>query len=502
MHSSFDSLGSLSPEEKRRLLAQLMREKSKRTKTVPLSFAQQRLWFLDQLEPESVVYNIGLAARIKSKVQVRVLERSMRELVRRHESLRTTFSVREGTPLQVIHPQPTVALPFCDLRGLTEAEQLASALQLFRQDTQRPFQLSIGPLLRSTLLCLNDEQYALLLSMHHIILDAWSLTILMHELVSLYEAFVQGRPSPLKPLPLQYADFALWQRNWLQGEVLQAHLDYWKRQLNNATPLELPTDYPRPTVSNHRGADHTFMLPLELSNELLALSRQQGMSLFMLLLTAFQILLYRSTGQTDIVVGSDIANRTHMETEGLIGFFVNLLALRARVDGTFSFRSLLHQVRTMVLDAYTYQHLPFAMLVEHLHIGRERRQMPLAQVLFVLQNAPRTTTNEAGMKLELLPAETTTARFDLAMFMQEGSAGISGTAVYSTELFKRETVVALVHRFEVLLHSIVERPDVSIDLLDLYTPTEKDALAEEKNAQRKARKRTLKQAKGKEIEIV
>jgi hypothetical protein len=355
----------------------------------PVSFAQQRLWFLDQFEPSSAVYNIPAAVRITGLLNVAALEQSLNEIVQRHETLRTTFSAVQGEPMQVINPTLALTLAVTDLQQLPEAKREAEVRRLAGQEARRPFDLSQGPLLRATLLRLGEKDHVLLLTMHHIVSDGWSMGVLFREVSVLYEAFATGEPSPLSELPIQYADFAVWQRQWLQGEVLEKQLDYWRKQLEAAPPLlELLTDRPRPTIQAYRGARQALILPPSLTEALKALSLREEVTLFMMLLAGFKTLLYRYTGQGDIIVGSPIANRNRVEIEGLIGFFVNTLVLRTDLSENPTFRQLLRRVREVCLEAYAHQDLPFEKLVEELQPERNLGYSPLFQVMFILQNAP------------------------------------------------------------------------------------------------------------------
>ncbi|HEX8349346.1 MAG TPA: condensation domain-containing protein, partial [Hymenobacter sp.] len=343
-----------------------------------LSFAQARLWFLEQLEPGSGAYNIPAAVRLTGSLDVATLEQSLNEIVQRHEALRTTFRMVSGETIQVIAPVKALTLQLVDLRDLPEATQEASVERLATESAQQPFDLAIGPLLRAKLLHLNEAEHVLLLTMHHIVSDGWSMGVMIRELAALYEAFSTGKPSPLPQLPIQYADFAHWQRQWLQGEVLAAQLSYWQQQLAGAqTVLELPTDRPRPTVQTFRGATQFLALPEPLSQKLKSLSQRSGVTLFMTILAAFQTLLYRYTGQEDICIGSPIANRNRSETEGLIGFFVNTLVLRTDMSENPSFQELLGRVREVALGAYAHQDLPFEQLVEALQPERNLSHHPL-----------------------------------------------------------------------------------------------------------------------------
>jgi amino acid adenylation domain-containing protein len=464
---------------------------------LPLSFAQQRLWFLDQLQPGNTAYNIPNAVRLSGKLDILALERSVQELVRRHESLRTTFHTHEGQPIQVIRPVEALYVRVVELSELLPEEREAEALRLAQQEARRSFDLTDGPLLRTLLLRVSGDEHVFLFTMHHIISDGWSMGVFVRELSTLYNAFVEGQPSPLPQLPIQYADFAAWQRQWLQGPVLEAQLAYWSRQLSKITPLNLPADHPRPAVQSYRGASYTFGLPTHLSEALKTLSRQEGATLFMTLLAAFQTLLARYSGQSDIVVGTDTASRTRIETEALIGFFINVLVLRTDVSGTPTFRELLTRVRGTVLGAYAHQDTPFEMLVERLQPKHSLDRMPLVQVLFVLQNMPLSHSDLSGLALRSFRNETTTAKFDLAVFLFEGTQGLRGGVTYSTDLFEASTIATMMSRFEVLLHNLVTSPDTPINLVDFYTEAEKIQQAKEKKEHRKQ----LQMSRGERIDL-
>jgi acyl carrier protein len=317
----------------------------------PLSFAQQRLWFIDQLDPGNSVYNFPAAVRLTGPLDLAALKKSLNEIVRRHEVLRTTFVTVDGHPGQVISLTSTVALPLVDLRELSEAERETEVQRLAIEEARRPFDLAKGPLLRASLLQLGEQEYVGLLTMHHIVSDGWSTGVLIREIAIIYQAALAGRASPLPDLPIQYADFAHWQRQWLRGETLKIQLDYWQRQLSGAAQLELSTDHPRRPVQTHRGAHQALALPNNVTERLKTLSRQQGVTIFMSLVAAFKVLLHRYTGQDDIIVGTPIANRNRLEIEGLIGFFVNTLVLRTDLSGNPSFKELLRRVREVCLGA-------------------------------------------------------------------------------------------------------------------------------------------------------
>src|SRR5581483_5862777 len=334
-----------------------------RAAPLPLSFAQQRLWFVDQLNPGNTAYLMPAIWQLSGALNTGALESSVQALIQLHESLRTTFHISQqttslvqaGQPVQIIHPAGTFLLPLLDLSELPPEKRENEARRLATQEVQRPCDLVQGPLLRVTLLQLEAQEHLLLLTLHHIIADGWSMLVLQRDLTTLYRAFSSGQPSPLRPLPIQYADFSQWQRQWLRDEVLETQLAYWWRRLAGVPALKLPIDYSRPAVQRFKGASHAFVLPQELSSKLATLSRQEGATLFMTLLAAFQVLLYRYTGQEDLVLGTDSANRNRAETEGIIGFFINLLVLRTDVSGKPSFREVLHRVRETVLGAYMHQ---------------------------------------------------------------------------------------------------------------------------------------------------
>ncbi|MFP4099127.1 amino acid adenylation domain-containing protein [Coleofasciculus sp.] len=446
-----------------------------------LSFAQQRLWLLEQLQPNSGIYNTPAAVRLVGELNVTVLEQSFNEIVRRHEGLRTTFSQTDGQPVQVITPALNLSLPIIDICDCSETAREAEVQRLARQEAQRPFNLVQGPLLRYTLLRLDEKEHVLLFTIHHIVSDGWSIGVLVRELAALYEAFCDTQPSPLPELPIQYADFAVWQRQWLQGEVLEAQLAYWKQQLGGNLPvLQLPTVRPREEVKTNRGATQSFLIPANLSKALQALSHQEEVTLFMTLLAAFQVLLQRYTHQDDIVVGTDVANRNRAEIEPLIGFFVNLLVLRTDLSGNPSFRELLKRVREVALGAYAHQDLPFDKLVDALQPKRKSSHTPLFQVLFVLQNAPMPPLELPGLTLSLLEVDNEIARFDLVLFLTETDQGIEGKWQYHADLFEAATINRMSDQLETLLKNIVAQPDARINTLEMTTETEKEQQAVKK----------------------
>ncbi|MBJ6766250.1 non-ribosomal peptide synthetase, partial [Myxococcaceae bacterium JPH2] len=377
-------------------------------------------------------------------LDVEALERSFEALVQRHEALRTTFRMLDGSPVQVISSQGELVLRRMDLSGHSEASRSSVAERVAREESQRPFDLSRGPLLRATLLTLSDREHVLVLVMHHIVSDGWSMGVLVREVVSLYEAFLQGHASPLPDLALQYADFAVWQRSWLRDEVLDAELEYWRNQLHGAPPaLTLPTDRPRPAIQRFRGESTPLSWPLSLWNAIKALAHEENATPFMVLLAAFQAVLSRYSGQDDVSVGTAIANRTRGETEGLIGFFVNTLVLRARLARDMTFRELVAQARDVTLGAYAHQDVPFEKLVEELQPVRDSARSPLFQVMFVMQNAPMATVRLPGLVLEPVEQSGTTSKFDLTLGLEEGDSGLRGELEYDSDLFDGETVEGL-----------------------------------------------------------
>jgi hypothetical protein len=381
---------------------------------VPLSFAQERLWFLDQLEPGLAVYNLPFALRLRGPLQVSALERSLQEILRRHESLRTTFPAKTGRPRQVVGGEKAFRLTVCDLRKLPLGAREAEARKLAVTEAQRPFELSHDLLLRASLFRLGEDDHLLLLTLHHIAFDGWSLGILCRELGVLYSAYSAGTPSPLTDLPLQYADFAVWQRSWMQGELLAQQLAYWRERFAGAPAvLEFPTDHPRPPLQSYRGARAAALFEPQLAQALEALSRREGVTLFMTLLAAFKTLLFRYSGQETVVVGCPFAGRNRAELEGLMGFFLNTLALRTDISHEQTFRELLRQVRKGVLEAHAHQDLPFEKLVAELRPERSLSYSPLFQVMFQLRN-PNDVVEIAGLRIDTVEIEHGVAPFDLA----------------------------------------------------------------------------------------
>jgi len=488
-----DRLAGLSPE-KRALLT--MRLKKKRAGSAdkqaitrradgdsyPISFAQQRLWFLDQFEPNSSFYNVPTAIRLTGPLEVDALEQSLNEVISRHEVLRATFSTENGSPVQIIHPEMILKLPVADLRHLPETEREAEVLRLATMEAQRPFDLGRGPLVRSGLLWIDEEEYIVLLTIHHIAFDGWSTGVLVQEVAALYEAITHRLPPPLADLPIQYADYSSWQRLSLQGEVLDAQLSYWKDRLGDRPSiLELPTDRPHPPVQTYRGAYYKFEISRDLTNRLKSLSRQEDVTLYITLLAAFQTLLYRYTGQTDICVGSPIANRNRREIEGLIGLFTNMLVMRSDLSGDPDFRKLLHKVREVALGAQAHQEIPFEMLVDELQVERNMSHSPLFQVALVYQNAPMGDLKLGDMTMSIIETDVGTVKLDLSLVIEEGENTLTGTFRYNTDLFDRTTIVRMLEHLHSLMEAIVTDPDQRISELPLMRDTEKERLLEQWN---------------------
>lgn len=443
----------------------------------PLSFAQQRLWFLYQLEPQSAAYNQSMAWKLEGRLDVTALERSLNEIIRRHEILRTTFGCVDGQPVQRIATALTVRPARWDLGDLDEDQRVTELLRLIEQETRRPFDLEQGPLLRVGLARLAEEVHVLMFAAHHIVFDGWSCGVFVSDLVALYKAFSAGLSSPLPDLPIQYSDYAVWQRKWLDSEILEQQMDYWRKQLNGSPPLlNLPTDRPRSELYNREGATFRFVIPSDVSQKLYALSRKQNVTLFMLLATAFNVLLHCYTRQHDISIGIPVANRTRAELEGLIGFFVNTLVLRTNLSGNPRFTDLLSQVCKVCLEAQTYQDLPFEKLVEELQPERTASHTPLFQVVFAMNTTPSPQLELPGLEFSELTVERSEMTFDLILDISEKETGLHGQVVYSSTLFDRVRIEKLVSHFQILLESIVANPEVRLGDISLVTPDERRQL--------------------------
>jgi amino acid adenylation domain-containing protein/non-ribosomal peptide synthase protein (TIGR01720 family) len=442
-----------------------------------LSFGEERLWFLDQLQPGDASYVVPWPIYLTGPLDGAALRRALSEVVRRHEILRTTYGVVGARPVVVIHPPSELVVEEASLTMLPAEQRVAAARAAIAAETARPFDLAAGPLFRARLLVLGDEDHVLLLAMHHIVTDGWSMGVLDREIATLYAAFSRGEPSPLADLAIQYADHAAWQRAWLSGDVLDAQLAYWKAHLAGAPrALDLPTDRPRPPVQTYRGARRGFVAPEALARAASELSRREGVTLFMTLLAAFEALLHRLTGQVDVVVGTPIASRTRPETEGLIGFFVNTVVLRVGVDAGASFRALLGRAREAALGAYAHQEMPFERLVQELSPERDPSRSPLFQVMFMLQNVPRAATALPGVKRRELGAPTVTAKFDLQLSAVEGPSGLSFSVDYNVDLFDAATIDRLGASYLTLLEGAVADPARLVGELPLLPESERRAL--------------------------
>jgi amino acid adenylation domain-containing protein/non-ribosomal peptide synthase protein (TIGR01720 family) len=444
---------------------------------LPLSFAQERLWFIQQMMPESAAYNVESPVRIRGRLDARALERALDEVERRHEALRTTFTMNAQQPVQVVAAWKRRPLPRVDLSGLPDEQREGAAEEWARQESFRPFDLVRGPVLRRLLLRLGEQDHVLLLTLHHVVADGWSMGLLVHEVVTLYLAFVRDRPPALPELEIQYADFALWQRGWLRGEVLATQLKYWKEQLAAAPVLtQLPADRPRPSTQSFEGAHLPFRLAKALTARLEDLGRRHGATLFMTLLAAFKVLIARYADHGDVVVGTPVANRTRAETEPLIGCFVNILALRSGAAGHLAFGEFLRRVRDVTLDAQAHQDLPFEKLVDELQPERNLSYTPFFQVVFSLGNAPVRPLELPELTLRPFRLDNPTSKFDWVLMMQETAEGLGGSFGYRNDLFDRSSIARAVSHYRTLLRSIVADPDASLRELPLISAAERHQL--------------------------
>ncbi len=448
----------------------------------PLSLGQQQMWLLAQLAPDSPVYNECVTIHLPGPLDGAALEQSFNEIIRRHEAWRTSFPLVDGQPIQMIHPPSTRTLPMVDLRYLPETEREAEARRLATEDARILFDLAHGPLLRATLMRLGDAEHRLFLTLHQIIFDGVSLYwVFLPELRALYESFLSGKPSPLPDLPIQYADFAVWQRQWLQGDMLADQLAYWKQQLADApTVLKLPTDRPHPPVQTYRGSMRPFALSKRLTDSIKALSRQEGVTQFVALLAAFNTLLYRYTGQDDLLIGTSTAGRKRSEIQGLMGFFLNTLVLRTNLSGNPTFRELLVRVREVTNSAFAYEDVPFEYLVKELHPERNLALSPLFQVMLTLE--PPLPVLPSAWTLTQMDVETDTAKFDLYLELDDRPEGLIGRFEYSTDLFDAATIDRMVRHWQTLLEGIVADPERRLSELPLLTETERHRILVEWNA--------------------
>lgn len=455
------------------LVSLIQQEKNTNTSDFPLSLAQQGLWFIHQLNPDTATYNIPVVINLKGSVNQTILQECLNEIVRRHEVLRTSFTLNDGQPVQVINQAEPLNLFFEDLRSLPESERSGAIRCLTAEFIQEPFDLSSKSLIRAKFAQISDKKYHLIIVLHHIVADGWSIGIFIKELVRLYDAYSKNEVPQLLELPIQYRDFLNWQRKSIDSERTQPLLTYWKQKLQGElNVLNLPTDRPRSAVQTFKGAIAKLVLPQTLRKELKDLSRQQGVTLFMTLLTAFKILLYRYTGQTDIIVGSPIANRNKAEIEQLIGFFVNVLVLRTELSDELSFQELLARVKSTALEAYVHQNLPFEKLVEELQPNRDLSYNPLFQAMFVLQNVPIPDLDLPDVSVSYEEAYNGTSKFDLTLFMEDSQEGLVATCEYNTDLFNANTINRMLGHFQTLLSSIVTDSQQCISELPLLTPPE------------------------------
>jgi amino acid adenylation domain-containing protein len=466
----------LSAQEKRQLLAELLEEKLKKGKSVyPLSYTQRAMWLVHQIAPET--YNIPVAIRLKGILNLKLFEQSIREIIRRHETLRTTFTVVDEQPMQVIRSSTPFQFPIIDLQTLPTDSKEAEMQRLISEEALKPFDLVNGPLLRTSLLRLGEEENIFLLTMHHIVSDASSVGLFFQELQVLYAAFSDGVPSPLPELPIRYVDFAQWQHGWMEEEKLERSLDYWKKQLSPPLPvLNLPKDYMRPRTQAFKGASLSSILGESLSHQLNELGRQEDCTLFMVLLAAFSVLLYRLTEQSDILVGVPIAGRNRKEFEGMIGLFINTLVIRNDLYGNPSFRELIRRVRKVALNAYANQELPFEKLLEVLQPKRDTSQTPIFQVFLNMLPINEDKVNFSGLKAEFISRQDVEAKFDLTLYVTKQNKQVRLNFVYNIDLFSRERMEEMLRQLEWLLNQIAQSPDHSIDNYSLLTPHARQVL--------------------------
>lgn len=468
-------IANLSPEKRELLIRSIQSRKGEVSSTtitarrrdgnkIPVSFAQHRLWFLYRLEPESCAYNMAGALRARGTLNIPALERTLNEIIRRHENLRTTFREVEDQPVQVIAPEATLPLKHIDLQYLPEEEREREAVRLAYAEAHTPFDLACGPLIRATLIHLGPEDFAWLWTMHHIICDGWANALLIEEIVTLYEAFILDQRSPLPDLPIQYADFALWQHEYLQGSVLEKHLGYWKQQLGNDLPsLNLPTDFPRPAFLTDRGDLKLSTVEKAQADVLRQFCQQERVTLFAVVLAAIQSLCHAYTGQEDIVIGTDVANRNRIETEGIIGFFINQLVLRTSFKSQPDFREVIRRAWNVALGAYAHQDLPFDLLVRELNPKRDPSRTPLFQVKFVLQNTPTPELKLPGLSIKPLLVDNHTSKFDILFNMQEEDGKLVLATIYNTDLFTSSTIDRFVRHLEFTFTTMVAHPDLTMD---------------------------------------
>ncbi len=490
MDNIIQKFSKLSPE-KQKLMQLLLKEQniditefrilpvSRNTNRFQLSYVQQRIWFLEQLEPGIPLYNNPAALMLKGKLNVAAMQRALLEMSRRHEVLRTTFASEKGKPVQIIHPELKLNLEQLDFSRQTPEQREKELKKIADKAARAPFNLKQGPLLRIQLVHLTDQEHVLLLNMHHIISDAWTLTVFMREVTQLYEAYSQSKNIKLPPLPIQYVDFASWQHDRLKSKVVKQQIEYWKKQLNgSASATELPADRPRPKYRTYSGDVDNFSIGKKVTKKLEKLCRENGVTLFMTLLGALDVILYRYTGGTDISVGTPIAGRNRTETEFLMGIFVNTLVMRVDLSDDPTCKELLRRVKTAALGAYSHQDIPFEMIVEELKPQRDLCRTPFFQTMFVLQNAPGLQFKLADIEIEPLELYTPTAKFDLTLVLEPSESGMNGQIIYNTHLFEKQTITRFIGHFKNILAEICDHIDQHVSKIDLLTDLEKKRLAE------------------------
>jgi hypothetical protein len=491
MSETISRIASLSSPKLALLMEEMRRKARERTQIrvverrgevhyFPLSYAQQRLWLVNQLDPITPLFNVPVAQHLKGLLDVKAMEAAFTEICRRHESLRTTFTLKDGQPVQVVGPPRQIALPIIDLTKLPQPERQVETRRLASSWRTLAFDLKHGPLIRICLLKLGEAHHVLLLTLHHIISDGWSLRILVRELSALYDAYLQGQASPLSDLEVQYGDYAVWQREQLQGKLFERQLAYWKEKLSHAPAmLELQTDRPRPAVSSRRGAVVQLMLSRELTEKIRTLNQREGVTLFMSMLASFQALLCRYSGQEDISVGSPLAGRKHIQTESLIGFFINTVVLRTDLYGNPTFRELLARMREVYLTAHAHQDVPFEMVVAELRPDQSRGQAPFFQVWFVFQNFRPEPLELSGLSSGRTgkSIEASHSQYDLSIMMNEGAENICLDLIYDTDLFDADTAAQILKDYEALLQQVTAQPEQRI-LEIAINPTTIEAGAE------------------------
>jgi hypothetical protein len=476
MKSLSERISALSPEQRTLFEARLKKKgldpvravseprdipRRKQQDYCPLSYDQERLWAADANEPGNPAYNIYSVSRLRGPLDVKVMGRVVNEIVRRHDILRTTFKVVGGNPLMVIAPELELVLPVEDLSPILESEREHEALRRANKEVARQFDLSRGPLIRVGIFKLAGDDHVIHLTLHHTIIDRWSAAIVEQELCALYAAFSRGEPSPLPDPTIQFADFASWQRDWLQGDVIESQLSYWREQLAGAPlALGLPTDHPRPAVQTFRGARDLISLPGGLLGALKALSKQEGATMFMTALAAYNLLLYRCSKQRDILVGLTVSNRERPETVGMLGYLLNMVTLRTRLSDRISFRELLRRVREAVVGAFAHQDFPLELLIKELKPGPDRSRNPIFQVSYIYLDFPELRSmNELGLSVTHLAADNGSSRFDLTLALSEKGGGLETIFEYNTDLFEAATIRRMLVQLQSIFEAVVEGPE-------------------------------------------